>query len=290
MSSSRKSTSRPSRCKTARTRRSGPVGVAGEERLDPRREVGLREKCARMHGVRGQSIQFSSLKLPESHTPASQRRSSQNEFPSFSLPIAVAVANDAVARTSGSPRPILAHGIHPRSAPDRGKSLRDAKRWDFGPNCIAGDRRDMMDMPGGSRPLTATRKRLNTSKDSSARIHPTALTSRPVDGLEDRRGFRGEAPFGPGRSASPPETSGGTLVVMSSFTTRPESDVLVVQFETPAGLNDFRNNSLRDALYELVQTRQRSRTRRRSRRRSIISRARASRSSSASSGESKPGL
>jgi anti-sigma B factor antagonist len=42
---------------------------------------------------------------------------------------------------------------------------------------------------------------------------------------------------------------------MSSFTTYPKSDVLVVQFETPAGLNDFRNNALRDALYELVQTR-----------------------------------
>ncbi len=42
---------------------------------------------------------------------------------------------------------------------------------------------------------------------------------------------------------------------MSSFNTRPESDVLIVQFETPAGLNDFRNNSLREALYELVQTR-----------------------------------
>ena len=34
---------------------------------------------------------------------------------------------------------------------------------------------------------------------------------------------------------------------MSSFTTRAESDVLVVQFETPAGLNDFRNNALRDS-------------------------------------------
>jgi len=42
---------------------------------------------------------------------------------------------------------------------------------------------------------------------------------------------------------------------MSSFTTHAESDVLVVHFETPAGLNDFRNNALRDALYELVQTR-----------------------------------
>ncbi len=42
---------------------------------------------------------------------------------------------------------------------------------------------------------------------------------------------------------------------MGSFTTRAESDVLVVQFETAAGLNDFRNNTLRDALYELVQTR-----------------------------------
>jgi anti-sigma B factor antagonist len=42
---------------------------------------------------------------------------------------------------------------------------------------------------------------------------------------------------------------------MSAFTTRVESDVLIVKFETPAGLNDFRNNALRDALYDLVQNR-----------------------------------
>ncbi len=41
---------------------------------------------------------------------------------------------------------------------------------------------------------------------------------------------------------------------MSSFNTRAESDVLVVTFETAAGLNDFRNNALRDSLYELVQS------------------------------------
>ena len=40
---------------------------------------------------------------------------------------------------------------------------------------------------------------------------------------------------------------------MSFFTTRSDSDVLVVTFETAAGLNDFRNNALRDSLYELVQ-------------------------------------
>ncbi len=42
---------------------------------------------------------------------------------------------------------------------------------------------------------------------------------------------------------------------MSAFITRVEADVLIVKFETPAGLNDFRNNALRDALYELVQNR-----------------------------------
>ena len=42
---------------------------------------------------------------------------------------------------------------------------------------------------------------------------------------------------------------------MTSFTTQAKSEILVVQFETAAGLNDFRNNALRDALYELVQTR-----------------------------------
>jgi len=40
---------------------------------------------------------------------------------------------------------------------------------------------------------------------------------------------------------------------MSFFNTRLESDVLVVTFESASGLNDFRNNALRDSLYELVQ-------------------------------------
>ena len=39
---------------------------------------------------------------------------------------------------------------------------------------------------------------------------------------------------------------------MSSFSTRPDSDVQVVTFESAGGLNDFRNSVLRDALYELV--------------------------------------
>jgi anti-sigma B factor antagonist len=43
------------------------------------------------------------------------------------------------------------------------------------------------------------------------------------------------------------------LDVMSTFSTRPESDSLVVTFETASSLNDFRNNALRDSLYELVQ-------------------------------------
>jgi anti-sigma B factor antagonist len=42
---------------------------------------------------------------------------------------------------------------------------------------------------------------------------------------------------------------------MSSFTTHDTSDALVVQFESAAGLNDFRNSALRDSLYELVRTR-----------------------------------
>ena len=41
---------------------------------------------------------------------------------------------------------------------------------------------------------------------------------------------------------------------MSSFSTRPDSDVPVVTFESAGGLNDFRNSALRDALYELVAT------------------------------------
>jgi anti-sigma B factor antagonist len=42
---------------------------------------------------------------------------------------------------------------------------------------------------------------------------------------------------------------------MSAFSTQDRADVLIVQFEAAAGLNDFRNNALRDALYELVQNR-----------------------------------
>ncbi len=40
---------------------------------------------------------------------------------------------------------------------------------------------------------------------------------------------------------------------MSFFSTRPESGVLFITFEGASGLNDFRNNALRDSLYELVQ-------------------------------------
>ena len=40
---------------------------------------------------------------------------------------------------------------------------------------------------------------------------------------------------------------------MSPFTTRTESGVLILTFEAAASLNDFRNQPLRDALYDLVQ-------------------------------------
>lgn len=42
---------------------------------------------------------------------------------------------------------------------------------------------------------------------------------------------------------------------MSAFSTQDRENALIVKFETAAGLNDFRNNALRDALYELVQNR-----------------------------------
>lgn len=42
---------------------------------------------------------------------------------------------------------------------------------------------------------------------------------------------------------------------MSTFSTREESDALIIDFDNVAGLNDFRNNALRDGLYELVQNR-----------------------------------
>ena len=41
---------------------------------------------------------------------------------------------------------------------------------------------------------------------------------------------------------------------MSTFSTRPDSGVQVVTFDSAGGLNDFRNAALRDALYELVAT------------------------------------
>jgi len=40
---------------------------------------------------------------------------------------------------------------------------------------------------------------------------------------------------------------------MSYFSTRPESDVLVIAFDNPVALNDFRNTPVRDAVYETLQ-------------------------------------
>lgn len=48
----------------------------------------------------------------------------------------------------------------------------------------------------------------------------------------------------------------GTDEAMSAFTTREESDVLVVALTDPASLNDFRNTPFRDELLELVKTRE----------------------------------
>lgn len=39
---------------------------------------------------------------------------------------------------------------------------------------------------------------------------------------------------------------------MSNFITRIQSDTLVILFDSAVGLNDFRNNALRDALYGFV--------------------------------------
>jgi anti-sigma B factor antagonist len=43
---------------------------------------------------------------------------------------------------------------------------------------------------------------------------------------------------------------------MSSFTVREQPEALIVSFDGAAGLNDFRNNGVRDSLYELIQNRQ----------------------------------
>ena len=42
---------------------------------------------------------------------------------------------------------------------------------------------------------------------------------------------------------------------MCTFNTREESDALVINFESAAGLNSFSNSALRDSLYDLVQGR-----------------------------------
>ena len=63
---------------------------------------------------------------------------------------------------------------------------------------------------------------------------------------------------------------------MTTFSTREESDALIITFDSAAGLNDFRNNALRDSLYELVQSQSRAASGHRSRSRSTIFPARAS--------------
>ncbi len=42
---------------------------------------------------------------------------------------------------------------------------------------------------------------------------------------------------------------------MSSFTAREDADVVIVRFDNSSGLNDFRNNALRESLYEMVAAR-----------------------------------
>jgi anti-sigma B factor antagonist len=42
---------------------------------------------------------------------------------------------------------------------------------------------------------------------------------------------------------------------MSSFQTREEPDGLIISLDNPATLNDFRSNTFREALYDLVQSR-----------------------------------
>ncbi len=44
-------------------------------------------------------------------------------------------------------------------------------------------------------------------------------------------------------------------MVMSGFSTREQSEAVIVVFDNAAGLNDFRNQTLRDELYDLVQSR-----------------------------------
>ena len=42
---------------------------------------------------------------------------------------------------------------------------------------------------------------------------------------------------------------------MCTFNTREEGDALIIDFESAAGLNSFSNDTVRDSLYELVQSR-----------------------------------
>jgi anti-sigma B factor antagonist len=105
-------------------------------------------------------------------------------------------------------------------------------------------------------------------KEVTGRLAETSIPSRAgaASARSGRVGFRRSIPptnlgptlgigSGTGAQVDVGRPSGGIGEVMSAFTTRVESDVLIVKFETPAGLNDFRNNALRDALYDLVQNR-----------------------------------
>jgi anti-sigma B factor antagonist len=82
---------------------------------------------------------------------------------------------------------------------------------------------------------------------------PNAVTAFRLNctkpGRRDMIGYEAEASR---RLALPFGRRGGFLAVMSSFSTRQNSNVLIVIFESAAGLNDFRNSALRDALYEMV--------------------------------------
>ncbi len=103
MSSSRKSISRPSRCRTARTRRSGPVGVlvkSGSTRAAKSDSVSIRQNA---RSARPNRFNFPTSSMPGNHTRRDDPSSRQNKFRLFSLPIDRAVANDALPRRSDDP-------------------------------------------------------------------------------------------------------------------------------------------------------------------------------------------
>ena len=171
MSSSRKSTRRPSRCRTARTRRSGPGRGPVKKRLDPRREIGVREDSPEGSQSQPESVQLSASRFEKTEGAVSCKQSSDQ--------IRTPRRDYAVTSRRWSDRPSSSVTIGaPLQTLTRRLTEASALRSELHP-------------VGPARYDEAVSVRLTTPRRIRARI------------------------------------GGGTRDVMSYFSTRPESDVLV---------------------------------------------------------------